>query len=171
MNPTMQFFSRGLDSVAMKIVLVVTFIALVSSPKTRRCGLIAGLLWPIANGLTDLAKLIPFARPGNEISDAIIRVGMSPSMGTASAHSANMAFVAFVLTYYLPRLGVFWVLIAILTGLSRIYVAAHYPSQVLFGWTIGVASAAVVVVVIERLWPRPSQSEPEPEPESAAAAV
>ncbi|MBL8039724.1 MAG: hypothetical protein JNM04_00110, partial [Chthonomonas sp.] len=33
MNPTMQFFSRGLDSVAMKIVLVVTFIALVSSPK------------------------------------------------------------------------------------------------------------------------------------------
>jgi len=82
-----------------------------------------------------------------------------------------MAFVAFVLTYYLPRLGVFWVLIAILTGLSRIYVAAHYPSQVLFGWTIGVVSAAVVVVVFERFWPRRTQSEPEPEPESAAAAV
>ena len=117
--------------------------------------------------------MIPFARPGNEISDAIVRVGMSPSMGTASAHSANMAFVAFVLTYFLPRLGVFWVLIAVLTGLSRIYVAAHYPSQVLFGWTIGVASAALVIAVVERFWPRRTQSEPEPEPEpeSAAAAV
>jgi undecaprenyl-diphosphatase len=166
LSPVLVFFSKGLDSPWMKALMIITFIALVSRPTTRRCGLVAGLMWPIANGLTDLAKKVPFGRPGNELPDAIIRVGMSPSMGTASAHSANMAFVAFAMIYYFPRWGWIWGLVALLTGFSRIYVAAHYPSQVVFGWTIGVLAAWLTISLIERRWPRQPQIE-SPEPELA----
>lgn len=61
------------------------------------------------------------------------------SYGTASAHSANMAAIATALWMVLGwRWGLAWAVIALLTGLSRIYNGVHFPSQVLLGWTVGI---------------------------------
>jgi undecaprenyl-diphosphatase len=67
------------------------------------------------------------------------------SYGTASAHAANMAAVAFVTTYFLGKWGYPWIVVAFLTGLSRIYMGLHYPSQVLLGWFCGAFSAFLVI--------------------------
>ena len=48
-----------------------------------------------------------------------------------------------------PMLGLLALLglavLALLTGLSRIYVGAHYPSQVLLGWVCGALCALIAV--------------------------
>lgn len=153
--PVMASLSKGTDGWPMRIALLVLLIGLVRNARTRRMGLIAGLGWIAANGATDLWKRIPFARPGNELADAIVRIPMSASNGTASAHSANMAFVTAAFAYYGGwKWGAPWGVVAFLVGVSRIYVGAHYPSQVMLGWLTGVAVAGLIIGLLEWRWPR-----------------
>ena len=105
------------------------------------------IAFPLANGFTDLFKnFLPEHRPYQEILGVIPRPldNMTQSYGTASAHAANMAAVAFVFTYCLGWWGSPWIVAAVLTGISRIYVGAHYPYQVLLGWTCGVVAGLLV---------------------------
>ena len=72
-----------------------------------------------------------------------------------------MAAVAFVMIYYLRGVSWVWLGVAVLTGLSRIYVGVHYPSQVLFGWIVGILSGAVTVCVFEWLQRRKTIATPD----------
>jgi undecaprenyl-diphosphatase len=146
--PTMRFFSEATNWIWVKLALGVLVVALfVGRGPTRRTSIQALLGFLIANGLTDLFKHgLPMHRPFQEIPQAemILRSGWSDSAGTASAHSANMAAVAFVFVYHLKWWGSPWVLVALLTGLSRVYNGVHYPYQVLLGWTCGLFAGFVV---------------------------
>ena len=42
----------------------------------------------------------------------------------------------------------------VMVGLSRIYMAAHFPSQVLFGWVLGAVLSAVILWLAGRLFGR-----------------
>jgi undecaprenyl-diphosphatase len=69
--------------------------------------------------------------------------------GTVSAHAATTAAVATVSAWLLRRrwftaMMTLWVL---LVSYSRIYVAAHFPQDILLGLALGVALGAVMMVV------------------------
>lgn len=165
LSPVMVFLSKGIDQTPVRIVLGILLVWVLWRPSSRVGGLVAGLGWILANGATDLWKMIPFARPGNVEPDAIIRIGLSQSNGTASAHSANMAFLAVAFTYYFGWWGSPAVAIALGVGISRVYVAAHYPSQVLLGWMTGAAVAAGVIYIVERIRARGRESAQDEAPE------
>jgi undecaprenyl-diphosphatase len=145
--PVFIFFSEATKSNVVRALLVLLIIAMIAlGPKSRKAAILALVAWPLANGLTDVLKAtFQVIRPSVDFPGVIERTGHLTSFGTASAHSANMAAVAFVFTYYLGWWGVPWILIALLTGLSRIYVGVHYPSQVLLGWLCGAFCALLVV--------------------------
>ena len=44
-----------------------------------------------------------------------------------------------------------WILVALFTGLSRIYVGVHYTSQVLLGWVCGALIALLTIKLGDRL--------------------
>lgn len=116
----------------------------------RKTVLLALLAWPLANEITDQLKNgFQMLRPCVELADALVRVERLTSFGTASAHAANMAAVAYVFSRYLGRWGIPWVLLAFLTGLSRVYVGVHFPSQVLLGWVCGTFAAFLVTETYE----------------------
>jgi undecaprenyl-diphosphatase len=146
MAPTMRFFSTATDYIEFKLFLLLLVIGMmVYRPLTRKTAVEALIAFPIANGITDLFKHnLPMPRPFQELSDVIVRLGTTDSAGTASAHSANMAAVAFVFTYHLKWAGTPWILVALLTGLSRIYTGMHYPYQVLLGWSSGILAGFLV---------------------------
>jgi undecaprenyl-diphosphatase len=147
LRPFMHFFSEGIKTSGLRIAILAYLLTMISAnAKTRKAALLALLAWPLANGFTEALKTgFPMLRPSVELSDAIIRGSNLTSFGTASSHSANMAAVAFVFTYQLGWWGSPWILIALFTGLSRIYMGVHYPSQVLLGWITGAFCGLLIV--------------------------
>ena len=162
------FFSEGIKTKGVRIGLALLVVALLAwNAKTRKTILLALVAWPLANGLTDqLKNFFQMARPDVDYVGAITRVHPLTSYGTASAHAANMAAIAFVFTYYLKGWGAIWIAVALVTGLARIYVGVHYPSQVLLGWACGAFCGLLVV----RTWEAfcKTRNRPEEEPVSAA---
>ena len=153
--PVFVYFSEATKAKEFRIwtiglILAVLVLYIAKAGKWRTAALLALLAWPIANGFTEAFKTaIPMLRPCNELSDVILRVGKLESFGTTSSHAANMAAVAFVFMYYLRGWGAPWIVVAILTGLSRIYVGVHYPSQVFLGWICGAVSGLIAVKTYE----------------------
>ncbi len=145
--PVFWFLSEATKIAWVRISLLAMVVGMVvRGPKSRRAALLSLVAFPLANEATDVLKnVFMMQRPCVELSDAIVRTAKLTSFGTASAHSANMAAVAFVMTWGLGRWGWPWIGIAFLTGLSRIYNGVHYPSQVLLGWATGAFCAFVVV--------------------------
>lgn len=163
MAPMMRFFSEATNYREFKVFLVLLVLAMiVAKGRAARAAVQSLIAFPIANEITDLLKQnLPRARPCNELTNIDLHgIGCSESFGTASAHSANMAAVAFAMTYHLGWRGSIWIPLALLTGLSRIYVGAHYPYQVLFGWTCGVLAALLVTKSWDLWRRRRASSEP-----------
>src|SRR5689334_15344026 len=126
--PVFIFFSEATKNNITRAVLAIFVVAmLIAGKQTRKTILLALVPWPLANGLTDVLKAaFQINRPVVDNAAGIIeRVGHLTSFGTASAHAANMAAIAFVFTYYLRWWGVPWIVIAIITGFARIYVGVH----------------------------------------------
>ena len=154
-SPFLTFFSIAMEFIVVKLFFAALLVGMIiRSPRARAAALLALLAFAIANGLTDVFKhLMPMHRPfqPQALGDLIrMRVGTSLRMGTASAHAANMAALATVTTMLLGRWGWPWIAIALITGISRVYVGAHFPSQVLLGWTCGTV-AGVLCVTAYRL--------------------
>ncbi|HJP83235.1 MAG TPA: phosphatase PAP2 family protein [Fimbriimonadaceae bacterium] len=181
----LKFFSVALSLPIVKVGFGILLIAmLLRNPTTRKAALLAMVAVGIANTLTNVAKeAFPMNRPFQDrayvkVADnqrevpadrILLRVGYSDSKGTASAHSANMAALALVMVYFLRKWGTPWIAVALLTGISRIYTGAHYPSQVMLGWLCGLFAAFVVIKTWEA-WTRmrnPVQSESDEPPELA----
>lgn len=196
-SPFLKFFSVAMSQLWVKVALGVFLIWLIwRGGKSRLAALFALASIGIANTLTNVFKEAwPVSRPFQDFPyikvddtgvagplqtihakvldpsiQVLLRVGHSDSMGTASAHSANMAAVAFVMTYQLGwKWGIPWIFIALLTGISRVYTGAHYPGQVMLGWLCGIFAALVVIKTWEA-WQRsrfPVQSGGDEEPELA----
>ena len=147
-RPVFWFLSEGAKQLWVRIALAVLAAAfIVAGPRTRRAGILSLIAFPLANGITDVLKhWLQVLRPCVELAGVQEHgVKFLDSFGTASAHSANMAAVAFVMTYYLRWWGAPWIVVAFLTGVSRIYMGLHYPSQVVLGWACGLFAAFVVV--------------------------
>ena len=169
-NPLFYSLSEGNKWLGVRIALLIFLLFCLWKPKLRTPVLIALIAVPVGNELCDVLKAtFMMPRPSVEVMDAIVRVNRLTSFGTASAHSANMMAVAVPFLWYLrvggfKYLGYFWLGIAILTGISRIYVGVHYPYQVLFGWMVGAGVAAAGIAIWEG-WKR-FQAHRKGEPES-----
>lgn len=166
--PILNFFSEATKTPLGKgLFLLFAIFLLAKSNTTRKAAILGGLAVVLANSTTDILKhAFPVTRPCVELADVHARTGVLTSPGTASAHSANMAALATVFILIWGWRGSFWVPIALVTGLSRIYVGVHYPSQVVFGWTCGILSGLVAVKTWEALVKRRTGNE-----EVAEAAV
>jgi undecaprenyl-diphosphatase len=93
-----------------------------------------------------LARIVKGAigrgRPGDLLTDVIYRDPAQHGLGFVSGHTAVATAVATVLAAYLGARGtIIAVVLAAVVGISRIYVGAHLPLDVvggaMMGWAIG----------------------------------
>lgn len=143
-------FSHGFKWPWFKGILLSIALYLLIRPATRGVAFIAFLAFITSNTITHYLKLwIPFERPCVAIPGELIqRVEyLTESYGTTSAHAANMMALGFVFMYYWKLKALPWVLLALVVGVSRLYFGLHYPSQMIFGFTVGILSGAFWIKV------------------------
>ncbi len=153
--PLMRFMSQGLNYLPTKLILLILVGWLFWRGGSHRKAVVVALVgFLISDGTCTLLKtLFPMVRPFKdpEMTEVILRIGKKSDQvgfGTASSHSANMAAAALAFWMCLGwRWGLPWAVIALLTGLSRIYNGVHFPWQVGLGWIVGL----LVTFGVERI--------------------
>ena len=144
-------------------ILVVGFLA----SGRRRTALVA--LTSLALGASVSSGLkLAFARPRPDLVEHLDRIFTS-SFPSAHAMMSTVTFltIAAMLATLIQRPALraytFAVaaMLAILVGVSRVYLGVHWPTDVAAGWAVGVAWASLSWLVADHLLPRP---EPAGEP-------
>ena len=107
--------------------------------------------------------LVERIRPCNALDGVLTPVGKSGAFSFPSSHAANMGSSMFLLSMAFRPWTWLFVLIALLVGLSRIYLGLHYPSDVLGGYLLGLLIGFGVWYGMEKLR-KLFQNKPEPTP-------
>ena len=108
-----------------------------------------------------IKRLIARPRPGAGLIEAL---GYSFPSGHAAAAAAGWTAMALILGLLTDRwrarvgLAATAVLIAVLVGLSRVYLGVHEPTDVLGGWALGVTWMAGVTAAMRAYGDRTHQA-------------
>ena len=114
--------------------------------------LTVGVLAMGANGL--LKHYIHRPRPDTlYVSNMYFKTSSFPS-GHAFGATVVLGILAFLAAKYLPApwnivLPIFLGLFIIAVGISRVYLGAHYPTDVIAGWVLGAITATLIIIFIK----------------------
>ena len=114
----------------------------------------AGLLVLGVSFIGSLLKLIlRRARPTTDYANAMFFKTFSFPSGHATGSAVTYGTVAYLLFFVVLAPWNYWVvgllaILVFLVGISRVYLGAHYPSDVVAGWIMGLMGLLFVMIFI-----------------------
>ncbi len=140
------------------ICWIILCVLLIILPKTRKTGIVAGASLAFGALCTNviLKQVVARARPHVTISELLPLLPAPdahsfPSGHTCAAFACSVAICLCVKNKF-ARFGV--MAFSVLTAISRVYVGAHYLSDVLAGAIVGSICAYVVYYIQKRFFKR-----------------
>jgi undecaprenyl-diphosphatase len=98
---------------------------------------------------THPAFMTLFKKPSVRFSDQSDRKRSGPSF--PSGHLTNNTVIALCLTLFYRRGWLYWIITALI-GYSRIYLGAHWPSDIVATFFLAVGETLLVLAALELLW-------------------
>ena len=143
-DPITVFVIAGaLAAYSFRLPNMKMLIAAGAIPGTLMAGMILKILFERARPLTEYAagmRLQTYSFPSGHSSGSVIAYGLL----------AYLAFMKLPPTWNVVCAAVLSV-VPIFVGISRVYLGAHFPSDVVAGWILGIIVLALVVFVLQPL--------------------
>ena len=114
---------------------------------------LAAVLLLVAVGIADLVSVrvvkpaVDRERPCHSLASVRAPLGCGSGKSFPSAHAADTAAAAAVITWAAPALAALGLGVAVVVGISRVYLGVHYPSDVVAGWVLGAAVGAALIAI------------------------
>lgn len=136
------------------IIWIAACLCLLFRPEARRAaasGLIS-LLFSVMINNAMLKNLVARIRPFDHIHELKILIRRPKDFSFPSGHTSSSFAVATVFLCMLPLwIGISALLLASLIAFSRLYLGAHYPSDVLCGMLLGILFAFLAQILVHVL--------------------
>ncbi len=110
-----------------------------------------------------LKPLVGRDRPCKVLEGFRLLVHCGSWNGFPSSHASNISALATLFIYYYRKTTIFWLILAILIGISRVYLGVHYPGDVVAGWLLGMLIAIGLIqlyhqIIEKKLFPLQGKS-------------
>lgn len=144
LTPGVKFISGLGNAGIFWIFMCIVFLCFKRTRKAGIAGLLSLLLCFVITNI-GLKNIIARMRPYHRFEDILPLIGHPGDFSFPSGHSASAFAAAGAFAGNLKRrAGMFFLFLALLIALSRLYLGVHYPSDVLGGIFIGLIISWVV---------------------------
>ena len=125
------------------IIWIVLGVLMLIPKKTRKCGImiLAALLVMLLVNNIILKNLVARPRPCATYPEMVDLVHVPTSYSFPSGHTVSAIAVAVTVLLHHKKFGIAILTMAILMGLTRLYVFVHFPTDVYGGMIVGTAIA------------------------------
>lgn len=119
--------------------------------------ILSGIIVWATLGVGSLIKIaVARERPATEYAANIPLDTMSFPSGHSSGATVAYGLLAYIAWHVLPQpwnyvASVFFALLIIAIGISRVYLGAHFPSDVIAGWLLGIVGLAIIIFFVKPL--------------------
>jgi undecaprenyl-diphosphatase len=180
-NPVLDLFMAAMSNIDIwkpLIVVAILLVLLFGGFRGRACLVCLGITLLVAVQVTRILKpaigryrpkqiekvrlvqlqrvrpefMTLFKKPTIRYSNEADRYRSGPSF--PSGHTTNNTVVAVCLTLFYRRRGALYWIITAAVGYSRIYLGAHWPSDVIGSFFLAVGEALLILAALEAIWRR-----------------
>jgi len=83
--------------------------------------------------------------------DESYKITQSSQKSFPSNHSANVWALSFIIGFLYTNVKTYFIILASLISISRVYIGVHYPLDIIFGAIIGILVGSLLIKIYQKL--------------------